>query len=126
VIPLPVLDLPASLLAFELHYSPRFRVEPQPGMFRAAEDIGPVAEAFRPEAASPLPPAAPFATREDAGAATLQQLVDRFNDEAGGRTVVGALPVAVAFPEFGPSIFLVSELTPEGYAASVELAFRKR
>jgi hypothetical protein len=56
----------------------------------------------------------------------LQALVDRFRNEAGGRTVVGALPVHVTFPQFGPSVFLASELTAESNAPSIELAFRKR
>jgi hypothetical protein len=150
-IPLPVIDLPISRTGLEVRHSPRFRVEPQPGPFRVGEDIGPFAEAFRPhgltarggvgtgvggvvggviggstaagERAAAMPGAAPPAP---GAAASLQSLVNRFNQEAGGRTVLGALPVPIAFPEFGPSIFLVSELTPEAHPASVELAYRKR
>ncbi len=59
-------------------------------------------------------------------ASKLQALVDRFRNEAGGRTVVGALPVHVTFPQFGPSMFLASELTAESNAPSIELAFRRR
>jgi hypothetical protein len=53
-------------------------------------------------------------------------LVDRFRNEAGGRTVVGTLPVHVTFPQFGPSVFLASELTAESTAPSIELAFRRK
>jgi len=53
-------------------------------------------------------------------------LVDRFRTEAGGRTVVGSLPVHVTFPTFGSSTFLASELTAESLAPSIEFAFRRR
>jgi len=55
----------------------------------------------------------------------LQALVDRFRSEPGGRTVVGALPVHVTFPAFGPTVFLASELTAEGSAPSVDLTFKR-
>jgi hypothetical protein len=52
-------------------------------------------------------------------------LVDRFRNEARGRTVVGALPLHVPFPQFGPSLFLASELTAESHALWVECAFKR-
>ena len=55
----------------------------------------------------------------------LQVLVDRYRSESGGPVVSGALPVHVTFPVFGPSIFLVSELTEEGHAPLVELTFKR-
>ena len=54
----------------------------------------------------------------------LQALVDRYREGAGGRTVVGSLPVHVTFPAFGPSIFLASELTAEGRGAVVDLTLQ--
>jgi hypothetical protein len=57
--------------------------------------------------------------------AALKALVDRYQNESGGRTVVGSLPVRVAFPELGPSLFLAAELTSEGAAPSVDLAFKR-
>ena len=65
-------------------------------------------------------------TGQEQDASKLQALVDRFRNEAGGRTVVGALPVHVTFPQFGPSMFLASELTAESNAPSIELAFKRR
>ena len=44
---LPALDLPISRTGVELYYSPRFRVEPQPGSFRVDTDPGPFADALR-------------------------------------------------------------------------------
>lgn len=121
---LPGLDLPISRTGFELQYSPRFRVELQPGAFRVADDPGTFADAFN------RPPGAPIdATSErksaDRSTAGLQALVDRFRNESGGRTVAGALPVHVTFPTFGQSLFLASELTAEAHVPSIELAFKR-
>jgi hypothetical protein len=119
---LPALDLPISRTGLEVHYSPRFRVELQPGSFRAENDAGPFAQALR----APVAPAAPAVLdRDQRATAGLQALVDRYRNESGGRTVTGSLPVHVTFPEFGPSIFLASELTAETRAPFVELAFRR-
>jgi hypothetical protein len=121
---LPAVDLPVSRTLVELHYSPRFRVEPQPGAFRTAIDPGPIVEAVSAKATAPPPSAAP-AKDAEAAAAGLQALASQFRDQSGGRTVVGTLPVHVMFPAFGPSLFLASELTAEGAAPAVDLLFRR-
>jgi hypothetical protein len=119
---LPALDLPVSRTGVELHYSPRFRLEPQPGSFRAEEDPGPFAEAMR----QPSAPVSKSAADSREGSATgLQALVARYRNDAGSRTVIGSLPVHVSFPAFGPSLFLASELTAEAHAPSIELAFKR-
>jgi hypothetical protein len=125
---LPALDLPVSRTGVELHHSPRFRVALQPGTFRMEDDPGPFAAALRGSGvAQPVNGAAPTFREGVADQdAKLQVLVDRFRNEAGGRTVVGALPVHVTFPQFGPSVFLASELTAESNAPSIELAFRRK
>jgi len=110
-----------SRTGIELYYSPRFRVEPQPGSFRVETDPGPFAEALR----EPPQMASKDLRDRDAAAAGLQTLVDRFRTETGGRTVIGSLPVHVTFPEFGPSIFLASELTAEARAPFIELALKR-
>ena len=120
---LPAVDLPVSRTGLELHYSPRFRVDIQPGTFRVEDDPGPFAEALRYPAAAPVAAARPPDQR---GATGLQALVDRFRAESGGRTVAGALPVHVSFPVFGPSIFVASELTAEAQAPSLEVGFKRR
>ena len=125
---LPALDLPVSRTGVELHYSPRFRVEPQLGSFRVDSDPGPFAAALRPAPPPPPPPpAAPAAERasERGAAGGLQALVDRFKSEPGGRIVVGSLPVRASFPAFGPSVFLASELTAEASTPSVDLLVRR-
>ena len=125
---LPALDLPISRTGLTVHYSPRFKVALQPGSFRLEDDIGPFAEALRAPPAAPAVPVvdAQTARRVNPGAsAGLQALVDRFQNEAGGRRVTGALPVTVTFPEFGRSLFVASELMAEGTAPTVDLAFRR-
>jgi hypothetical protein len=130
---LPALDLPASRTGVELHYSPRFRVDVQPGTFRVDRDPGPFAEALRQEASRPASsptPAIGGAPRnqrpqDEATSAALQALVDRFKTEAGGRAVVGTFPVHIAFPSFGSSVFLAAELTAEGSAPAVDLIVKR-
>jgi len=134
---LPALDLPISRTGLKVHYSPRFKLDAQPGMFRLEDDIGPFADALRPSPALPSPMASPVAApapadaqnakrvNERAAAGGLQALVDRFQNEGGSRRVAGALPVAVTFPDFGRSLFLASELIAEGAAPSVDLSFRR-
>ncbi|HEX2343904.1 MAG TPA: hypothetical protein VHI98_25765 [Vicinamibacterales bacterium] len=128
-IALPALDLPISRTGVALHYSPRFEVEARPGMFREASDPGPFAEALR-RISSSLAAGSSAAwsggrSTEDTDRVALKALVDRYQNESGGRTVVGSLPVRVAFPELGPSLFLAAELTSEGAAPSVDLAFKR-
>ena len=121
-IDLPALDLPVSRTVVQLHYSPRFEVKPLPGAFRAGADPGVFTDALR----TPAPPPPPAMSEgQDAAAGNLQALVDKFRNQPGGRTVLGSLPVHVTFPAFGPSLFLASELTAEGNAPSIDLAFKR-
>ena len=152
---LPALDLPISRTGVELHHSPRFRVALQPGTFRIESDPGVFAEALRigrgagaglsgglvlsaSAAVEPLKPmsAPAFAAgtpgpamrelREDeVKTSALKQLIDRYRNDGGGRTVTGALPIDVTFPELGPSVFMASELTAESQAPSIDLAIRR-
>jgi hypothetical protein len=137
---LPAIDLPVSRTGVELHHSPRFRVELRPGAFRVEDDPGPFAEALRGVSSriaasargagvgpgEPAGQSLSMTSRDGQDASKLQALVERFRNEAGGRTVVGALPVHVTFPQFGPSLFLAAELTAESNTPSIELAFRRR
>src|SRR6185503_9452847 len=87
---LPAVDLPVSRTGVELHHSPRFRVALQPGTFRVEDDPGPFAAALRSSrGAARGDNAASPALREAVAdqEAKLQALVDRFRNEAGGRTV---------------------------------------
>ena len=135
---LPALDLPVSRTGLELYHSPRFRVDLQRGEFRIESDPGVFAEALRRSNAvvvtvsgaltSPPPPAPPPPmARIDAEnkEGQLRMLIDRYRNEGGGRTVAGTLPVEVAFPMLGPSLFMASELTAESKAPSIDLAIRR-
>ena len=52
-------------------------------------------------------------------------LIDRYRNEGGGRTVSGALPIDVSFPNMGPSLFMASELTAESAAPSIDLSIHR-
>ena len=67
------------------------------------------------------------AARDDdaAGVAAEQkQLIERFQ-RGRSRRVAGVTPVEVPFPEVGPALYLVSELTAEGSVPSVELSYKR-
>ena len=106
----------------ELRYSPRYHVAVRAGAFHAADDPGYAADALSdPNPRVPIYEAAPA----QASSGALQALVDRFTKDSAGRTVVGALPVRVAFPEFGKALFIASELTAENVMPSIELDFTR-
>jgi hypothetical protein len=52
-------------------------------------------------------------------------LLDTFRAKSSAGKVTGVLPVKVDFPAFGPSIFLVSELTSENRAPAAEFNFQR-
>jgi hypothetical protein len=123
---LPAVDLPVSRTGLTIHHSPRYDVDPKPGAFRLESDSGPWSAALRagadgllpvPQAAAPAPPG----ERDDKD---LNSLMDRFKKET-GRTRQGAIPIAIAFPAIGPTVFLAAELTPEAQSPSIDLVYRK-
>ena len=128
---LPALDLPTSRTGVVLFHSPRFRVDPRPGAFRAEADPGVFADVLRSAESSMHRDNESGTGLGVGGAATraatggLQQLVERFRKDAGGRTTVGTLPIHVDVPAVGPSIFLASELTGEDTAPSIDLTFKR-
>ncbi len=125
---LPTLDLPVSRTALRLHHSPRFSVAPEAGSFRLMDDPGPFAEALRQPSLKLDGMNANVSSVSGAVASApsgLQTLIDRYRNESGIRTVVGSLPVAVEFPDVGPSVFLASELTAEARAPFVEMLVKR-
>ncbi len=123
---LPAVDLPVSRTGVLLHYSPRFTLKPEPGAFRADTDTGPFTEALRREGGAdiPLGGIAPMASRP-AAAPAVDQLVTQYRRDTAGRSIAGPLPVQVPFPEFGETLFLVSELTAETQAPSLEFSYKR-
>jgi hypothetical protein len=125
---LPAVDLPVARTGLTLHYSPRFRVEPRPGIFRVENDPGPWSAALR-NVLAPPPPAPPAVAEKAAPGETdsskdLKALMDNFKREA-GRTRQGALPIDVAFPDFGPAVFLAAELTAETRGPALDIDYRR-
>ena len=54
-----------------------------------------------------------------------QALLDKFKAKSSSGKVTGILPVNVSFPAFGPSIYLVSELTSENQFPAAEFSFQR-
>lgn len=86
--------------------------------------------AVMPGMAPPSPPASPEVDFKDetkskeAKAATLS-LLDKFKADALAGKRAGILPIRVSFPAFGPSLFLVSELTAENQSPSADITFQR-
>jgi hypothetical protein len=116
-LPLPAIDLPISRTGLVLHYSPRFNIKPEPGPFRIESDAGPFTAVLRDQAARNVTVAAETPVADE--------LVTQFRKDTAGRIVTGPLPVEVPFPEFGPSVFLVSELTAESQAPTLEFSYKR-
>lgn len=128
---LPAVDLPVSRTGLTIHHSPRFGVEAKPGPFRVEADPGPWSAALRSRdnhaeaVAAPAPPPAPsaLATQAAPGGKDFRALLDQFTQEA-GRVRQGVVPIAIAFPALGPSLFLAAELTPESQAPTLDVNVR--
>jgi hypothetical protein len=111
-----------------LHHSPRFSVSPEPGVFRCNTDPGPFTATLQ-EAADQIamsPPAAEAAAANEKRAATSEgDLIDQYRKDAGARAIAGPLPLTVPFPRFGASVFLMSELTAELTAPTLEFSYKR-
>jgi hypothetical protein len=141
---LPALDLPISRTGLLLYYPPLFKISAEPGTFRAQEYVNPTSAALEPPsgviggavgAAKPAANPKEFDRLEnyaklqgagdDAKKDSTQALLDNFKAKSLGGKVTGILPVNVAFPAFGPSMFLVSELTSENQFPAAEFSFQR-
>jgi len=127
---LPALDLPVSRTGLVVYYPPLFRVTTEPGSFRAEAYSGPTSQAFNPP--PPPPPAAAVGalgdtadTREDKDEQSTQALIEKFRAKSKAGAVTGILPIGVDFPAFGPSTYLVSELTSEGQSPAADLNYQR-
>ncbi|HTS12962.1 MAG TPA: hypothetical protein VMH00_12660 [Candidatus Limnocylindrales bacterium] len=129
---LPAVDLPISRTGLVLYYPPLFKVTPEAGAFRTEAYENPSSPTLSGSlnggvsggvgygmgpAATPRP-----ADKDDANT---RALVDQFRAESPSGKVAGILPVQVSFPAFGPSVFLVSELTGENQAPAAELNYQR-
>jgi hypothetical protein len=143
---LPALDLPISRTGLLLYYPPLFKVSAEPGTFRAQAYENPISAVLEPASGRGIggvfSTAGPVGTmKEDRleqfaklqGAGdnekkekdSTQALLDDFKAKSLGGKVTGILPIDVPFPAFGPSIFLVSELTSENQFPAAEFSFQR-
>jgi hypothetical protein len=140
---LPALDLPVSRTGLLVYHPPLFKVTTEAGSFQVEAYEPPTSAALNPPlnengrnivaSASPAPPPKPaiaseYAVVMDTDAATdkaaAQTLVDNFKKTLSGGKAIGILPIKVSFPSFGPSLFMVSQLTAENQAPSTELNYQ--
>ena len=149
---LPALDLPVSRTGLQVFFPPLFRLASEPGSFHPETYVNPISSVLTASVAEPAvdtplapPPAAPgvaggamtFAmTDMDMASKELrkddkqlsaqeQSLVDKFHANERGARATGILPVRVDFPAYGPSLFLVSELTSENQSPSAEFNYQQ-
>jgi hypothetical protein len=135
---LPSLDVPVSRTGLSLYYSPLFHVTAQPGAFRSKPYEAPfspalIASAAPASIANARPASLVQAVNSDllnqfqsnAAQASTQSLVEKFRARNESRDTGRGAPGRIPFPSVGPSIYLVSELTSENQAASLELAYQK-
>jgi hypothetical protein len=134
---LPAVDLPISRTGLLVYHPPLFKVTAEPGPFRVEPYESPSSVAFNPDSS-----VGGFSvnglrgrnedqsidgqnTNDDKDRKTTQALVDKFRTKSQAGKVAGILPIKVSFPAFGPSVFLVSELTSENQAPSAEFDYQR-
>jgi len=144
---LPALDLPVSRTGLQIFYPPVFKLSSEPGAFHSATFENPyspvllagVAElpvntplgASQPTSLMAMapPPSATDALKDDKERDEKQladrTLVDKFHAADSGSRAAGILPVRVDFPAYGPSLYLVSELTGENQAPAAEFSYQQ-
>jgi hypothetical protein len=146
---LPALDLPVSRTGLLLYYPPLFKVSAEPGTFRAQAYENPISAVLWNRAArtesemsalqqhlrrrSRVPRSSIGwqtspncrGVEDDEKKDSTQALLDSFKAKSLGGKVTGILPINVSFPAFGPSIFLVSELTSENQFPAAEFSFQR-
>jgi hypothetical protein len=128
---LPALDLPISRTGLLLYYPPLFRVSANPGTFRTETYANPASEALNPPpplfaaSASPARPAESDRLQQFKDDEATRTLVDKFRAKSKEGKVAGILPIGISFPAFGPSLFLISELTGENQGPAADLIYQR-
>jgi hypothetical protein len=122
---LVAVDLPISKSHLLLHHPPLFRVTPAAGSFRVATYAPPESSALRLESSSTTTEQQRAEGEIPADQTETKQLVAQVRDAKRGTRPTRNLSLRVVFPHFGPSIFLVSELTGENQTPAVEFDFQR-
>ncbi len=121
-------DLPISKSHLLLHHPPLYRVTLPSGIggvFRTAEFQGPESPVLRADVKTGEADVATRGQLELDGSEATKQLVSHLRDTQRPSRPARNLPLRVAFPHFGPSVFLISELTSESQTPVVELDFQR-
>jgi len=140
---LPALDLPVSRTGLLVYHPPLFKVTSEQGAFRTAPYENPVSSALSTPAASgtgggvfaastsspaPAPSLSDTDGKDDSklrrSQVATEALLDKFRADSLTGKRAGILPIRVSFPAFGPSLYLVSELTGENQAPSAGLTYQ--
>ncbi len=126
---LVAVDLPISKSHLLLHHPPLYRVTPAPGLsgnFRVAPFTVPESAALRAQGTASTTEQQRAEGEIPAEHAEAKQLVAKLRgDKKGGGRPARNRPLRVMFPHFGPSIFLVSELTAENQTPAIEFDFQR-
>ena len=130
---LPAVDLPISRTGLLLYHPPLFKLAPEAGAFRVEAYESPLAEAFRAADAETAKSEygrnagaiVDVVTKNGTPQSSTQVLVDNFKNKSLGGRGAKVLPIRPAFPAFGPSLFLVSELTAENHAPALEFNYQR-
>jgi hypothetical protein len=146
---LPALDLPISRTGLQVFYPPQFRFSAEAGSFHMEDYVNPISPVHAVAIAEPRVDSvvsAPAALSEaialgspgiaadargvndqkhEAAKPPAQTLVDKFHASERGSRASGILPVRVNLPTFGPSLYLVSELTSENQSPSAEFIYQQ-
>jgi hypothetical protein len=126
-ISLVAVDLPISRSRLLLHHPPLFRLTPPPGIagnFRVAPYEVPESGVLR-SGSNPMATNTQVTIQQDETSDATKELVSRLRDTKRASAPARNLPLRVAFPHFGPSIFMKSELTSESQIPVVELDFQR-
>jgi hypothetical protein len=144
---LPALDLPISRTGLLVYHPPLFKVTPEQGAFRVEAYANPTSAALNPPISfngsvgafstgvggvpQPAPPPAPSLVvdgKDEPNAkraqSAAQLVLDKFRADAIAGRRAGILPIRVTFPAFGPSLYLVSELTVENQTPTANLTYQ--
>ena len=121
-------DLPISKSRLLLHHPPLYRLTPPAGIsgsFRVVPYEVPDSEVLRTGSNAIAPGSTEITIQPDEAGDATKQLVSHLRDTKRASAPARNLPLRVAFPHFGPSIFLKSELTSESQTPVVELDFQR-
>jgi len=120
-------DLPISKSHLLIHHPPLFRVTPAPGLsgsFRLANYAPPESPALRSENSAGATEQQRAEDEITPDQSEMKQLIAKIRAKRSAQPSRN-LPLRVVFPHFGPSIYLVSELTGENQTPAVEVDFQR-